>query len=125
MLNLPTGYVVHGYSNNGNTLTAVKQATSTAAKPILLVIDRSEATYNQGTGKFSVPVYRVRFIRGVLDSDGKPVPERLLVDANYRTPIGTDSEHAELHADFTSFIGQNDFVSDGLGTQLLPDEPAV
>lgn len=125
MLNLPTGYAVHGYSNNGNTLTAIKTATSTAAKPILLVIDRSEAVYNQAQKKFSVPTYRVRVIRGVVDIDGNPVQERLLVDATFRTPVGTDAEHAELHADFVSMVTQAGFVADALGDHFFPEAAAV
>lgn len=125
MLNLPAGYAVHGISNNGNTLTAIKTATSTAAQPQLLVIDRSEATYNQGQKKFSVPTYRVRVIRGQVDVDGNPVPERLLVDATFRTPIGSDSEHAELHTDFVAMVNQTGFVADALGDHFFPEAPAV
>lgn len=124
MLQLPLGYTIYGYSNNGNTLTAVKAAESTAAKPVIMVIDRSAPTYNQSTQKFSVPAYRVRVIRGVVDADGKPVVERLLVDANFRTPVGTDSEHGNLLTDFLAFVSQTDFAADGLGDHIFPTEAA-
>lgn len=125
MLQLPAGYTIFGTSNNGNTLTAVKAAESTAAKPVLMVIDRTAPSYNQATGKFSVPVYRVRVIRGVLDADGNPKIERLMIDANIRTPVGTDAEHGTLLADFLAFVDQVDFVAGAVGDHLFPDEAPV
>lgn len=120
MLQLPAGYTIYGESNNGNTLTAVKTAENTAAKPVIMIIDRSEPTWNSSRETFSVPTYRVRVMRGTIDADGKPKPERLMVDANFRTPVGSDDEHGVLLTDFLAIVNHVDFQADGMGDRIFP-----
>lgn len=119
MFKLPNGYSIFGYSNNGNTMTAIKDG-STAAKPMLILIDRTPSVYNAARGTFSVPVYRVRVNYGTVDVDGNPKPERLLVDASFRTPVGTDGDHQAWFADLLDLISEEDFLSDGIEQHKLP-----
>lgn len=117
---LPQGYSIYGTANSGGQLTAIKSG-NTAAKPLLLIIDRNQPVFNNTTGAYTVGSYRVRVIRGQLDSDGDPRPERLLVDANIRMPVGTDSEHVDLLTDFVAFVNQTDFASSAMGNLLFPE----
>lgn len=118
---LPDGYTIYGVSNNGNTLTAVRDG-HTATKPLLMIIDRTEAKYNAQSAEYSVPAYRVRIIRGQLDSEGQPMAGRLLVDANFRHPLGSESEISNIVADLNTFISQEDFGTQGVEQHLWPDE---
>lgn len=120
-LQLPDGYTIFGTSNNGSTLTAVREG-STAAKPLLLIIDRNGAVYNATTARYSVPSFRVRVIRGTVDPDGAPKPERLLVDCNFRTPVGSSDEVGAILGDLISMISQPDFEEEGVVNQFFPTE---
>lgn len=119
MFKLPSGYSIYGTSNNGNTLTAIKDG-STAAKPQLIILDRTQGAYNPSNGSFSVPNYRLRVMVGTVDVDGNPKPERLLVDANFRTPVGSEGDIATWFADFVSVIMGDDFLQDGVVLHKFP-----
>lgn len=119
MYKLPVGYTVFGFSNNGNQMTAQK-ASSTASKPVILVFDRSEPVWNPSTQSFSVPEFRVRAIVGTVDSDGVPKQERLLFDARFRTPIGSESDIGTWKADILSLLNDTDFFSDGVTKHMFP-----
>lgn len=121
MYKLPSGYAIYGTSNNGATLTAVK-SDSTAAKPKILILDRKEGSYNQNTGRYSVPEFRVRVLVGTIDSvSGMPRAERLLTDCSFRTPVGSETDHTAWYADFKSMIDDADFLTDAIGKHLFPD----
>lgn len=87
MFELPTGYTL--FSQSGDSVT-YRHSASTPAEPRLIIIDRKLATFDQKTSTWSVPSYRVRVIRGLVDGDGAPRAERLLMDATFRTPIGAE-----------------------------------
>lgn len=117
---VPTGYRIHGTSNNGSTLTLQKEG-STAAKPKLIILDRTEAKFNQASKAFSVPSTRMRVLCGVVDVDGNPKPERLLADVSFRTPIGSESDQAAWFADFKAFINDDDTLGLFIQQQSFPD----
>lgn len=119
MYKLPSGYSIYGTSNNGNTITAIK-ADSTASKPKLIIIDRSESAYNAQTGSFSIPNLRVRVLVGTTDVDGNPKPERLLVDVNFRVPVGSEGDTADWFADFKSLINDAAFLDDAIIHRFFP-----
>lgn len=123
-MQLPSGYTIFGQSNNGQTLTAIRDG-HTAGKPLLFIIDRTEAKYNAQLQKYSVPAYRVRVIRGTVNSDGAPQGERLLADLTIRVPVGSSDELGVLLGDLNAFIGQTDFGTDAVVKQLFPSEPAA
>lgn len=120
MWKLPSGYTVFQVSNNGNQVTARKDS-STAAKPKLILIDRSEAVYNPATQMYSIPEYRVRVLYGTVNSEGLPLPGRLLADLTFRTPIGSEGDHAEWFADALGVVDEVDFLADGIQAHFLPD----
>lgn len=120
-LQLPDGYSIFATSNNGQTLTAVRDGHS-AGKPLLFIIDRTEAKYNANTQKYSVPVYRVRVIRGTVDQDGKPQGERLLADCSFRVPVGSADEVSDLIQDLNDFITQTQFQEEGVINHFFPME---
>jgi len=119
MWKLPTNYTVYRVANNGNQVTAIK-STSTAAKPKLIILDRSDAVYNSATGQYSVPELRVRVLYGTVDTDGNPRPERLLADCSFRTPIGSEGDHEEWFADFIDLVSESDFLDEGIKQHMFP-----
>lgn len=124
MWTLPSGYKTFGQANNGQQLIAHK-ATSTAAKPVMLIVDRQEAVYNAQSKTFSNPGYRIRIIQGTVDVDGNPLQPRLLADCNFRTPVGSEDDHAELFADLMAVLGSDGFLTDGVQGHYLPEDAAA
>lgn len=120
MWKLPVGYSVFGQSNDGKQLTAVSES-STAGKPRLIMVDRVGATYNQKTGRFSVPEYRLRVMVGTVDSDGLPKPERLLSDVTFRTPVGSDLDQADWYADVLACLSDASFFEAGVQDHFFPE----
>lgn len=119
MSKLPSSYTVFGTANNGNQLTAIRSNSSTA-KPRLLILDRSDAVYNAKTQTYSVPDLRLRLLVGTVDSDGNPKPERLLVDVNFRTPIGSETDHAEWFNDLKGILADPDFLAEVIQKHMFP-----
>lgn len=119
MWKLPLGYTVYRTANNGNQLTAIK-SDSTSAKPKLIIIDRTDAAYNAATGSYSVPELRVRVLYGTVDTDGNPRPERLLSDCSFRTPVGSEGDHATWFADFQALVSDEDFLESGIVQHMFP-----
>lgn len=124
MFPIPTDYTI--FRQEGDSVT-LRHSASTPAEPRLIIIDRHMATYDAKNGRWSVPSYRVRVIRGLVDGDGAPRSERLLVDATFRTPIGAESLFtSELLPDFITVVDSEGF-GDAVISQTLPgccpDEP--
>lgn len=118
-MNIPSNYVVFGASNNGNQVT-YRRSDSSAEKPKLLILDRKESVYDASKQKYSVPELRVRVLSGVVNSDNQPVPERLLIDASFRLPVGSASDQAQLFADFTALLNDPDFWDELAVGHLFP-----
>lgn len=120
MWKLPSGYTVFGTSSDGNQLTA-RKGSSSAAKPQFIIIDRKEAVYNVGSQRYSVPEFRVRVYVGTVNSEGVPQQERLIAEAVFRTPVGTDADQSDWFADFKAIVNDADFLSDGIQGHLFPN----
>lgn len=117
-IKLPSGYTIYGYSNNGDTVTAYKDDSSSAA-PHFIIIDRTRAAFNQQSMNWSVPTYRVRVIRGNVDVNGNPVTERTLADITFRSPVGKDPQIEPLIEDVRAIIADVNLEDSILGL-LLP-----
>lgn len=119
MYKLPTGYTIFGFANNGNQMTAQK-ATSTPSQPRIIILDRNAPVWNPSTLSYSIPEYRLRVMVGTINSDGNPRPERLLADFRFRTPVGSEADHAEWLADVKSVVNDPDFLEFAVQKHMLP-----
>jgi len=119
MYQLPTGYTIFGFANNGNQMTAQK-ATSTPSKPKVIILDRNEPVWNPSTQSYSIPEFRVRVMVGTVDSDGRPKAERLLADMRFRAPVGSESDHSDWFADILSLVNDEDFLEFAVQKHLFP-----
>lgn len=124
-ITLPDGYAIYGYSNNGDTVTAYK-SDSTSAAPHFLVIDRKRGEFSTSSKTWSIPSYRIRVIRGNVDGEGMPVPERTLAEITFRAPVGRDAEVAPLLVDVLAIMndpGLEDSIHGLLFPTCCDDEP--
>lgn len=113
----PAGWKFYG-SNNGNQTTFTLPGHTVSA-PYLAIFDRRVPS-NSG-GATTNPSYRVRFIRGYTDSEGRPLEARALVDINIRWPLAsTPASVKELLAVASAALGNVDFQGDVVDEQLLP-----
>lgn len=110
MLTLPAGYTFFGASNNGNTVTFIKTG-HTVQKPLTLVMKRTIPTFQNGV--WSKPSFDVKVVRGLQDSDGKPLPTKLQIGTDgIRWDVngaGLAAEMAAAAADFAAVVGHADF----------------
>lgn len=91
----------------------------TVKRPYLAIFDRKVPVVN-GNGT-SVPWYRIRIIRGVLDSAGDPIQTRVTCDVTIRWPL--EALSADAIADIAklgSLLSNVDLQSDIVDEQLLP-----
>lgn len=119
MIEIPAGFTYYGSANNGNQVT-LRATSSTAAKPFLILLDRKDPVWNPTSKEYSVPEARVRVLVGTVDSDGNPKAQRLLVDASFRTPIGSDADQASWLAAFKAVINDANFLSSFVQGHELP-----
>lgn len=107
---IPTGFTLYGSSNNGDTATYYNDA-STASEPYFLQIDRKRAMFDQRTERWSVPQYRLRLFRGLVDTNGTPRPERCAVDLTIRTPVGGEAQLDASLAVLNTVLADLNFVT--------------
>lgn len=110
-MSYPAGYTFYGSANNGNQITLIG-SDSTSLKPNIIIFDRKPATYDGGRNMFSVPELRVRVMRGVVTQDGKPAPQKNLIDASFRMPVEAAEVDVEANVqDFLSVISDEGFIA--------------
>lgn len=107
---LPANYSVYGVANNGDQLKLVR-SDSTSAAPRFITIDRSPATYDAQKGRYSVSQYRIRIVRGTVDSEGLPKPERVMCDCTFRIPAGEDTQMDTIVSDLNGIIDAAGFLA--------------
>lgn len=127
-MKLPLKYALSGSSNDGNTVTAVRSDSSTKIR-LDAMFSRKIATFNAGTGVYSVPTMDVVIRRDVAGADGNPVGQRASASIGFRLPVAmAGSDLDALIADLRSYVNDSD-LKDNLVRQMLPsccaDDPAV
>lgn len=117
---LPTGYGLYGVSNDGNTVTGVREGSS-ASEPVFFKITRKRALWNAGQGRFSVPQIEVRLTRGLVEGNPSlPIAEQELASFTFRLPVGHEDPAKTVLDDLVDFMGQADLLSK-LAGQILPN----
>lgn len=106
---VPAGWKFHGSANANQTTFTLPGHT--VAEPHLAIFDRKVPVVQNGNT--SVPWYRIRVIRGVLDADGNPITTRVTVDCTIRWPLQAAS------ADVVEDIG---ILADALADANLPND---
>lgn len=110
---LPAGWKFYGSKENQTTFTGPGH---TVTAPYLAIFDR---VVPQNNG--SVPRYRVRIIRGLVDGEGQPLPVRPLIDTWVRWPASATPEVIEGMMDVMGiFMSSPEFQNDVVVEQLLP-----
>lgn len=118
-MKFPSNYKIHGVSNSGNTVTAVR-SDSVPAKPVLAEVTRKGAAYQTGARRFSVPQVEIRFTRGLVEGDPSlPIPEKELASFTMRIPVGHESDTLTVLKDLQAMIAQPDFFT-SLVKQVIP-----
>lgn len=119
-IELPSGYTLYGVSNDGNTVTAIRDGSS-PSEPVFMKVTRKGANWNSGQGRFSVPQVEVRFTRGLREGDpATPIAEQELAQLTFREPVGHDDPTKTVLNDFIAFVAQEDLL-DKLVGQILPN----
>lgn len=115
---LPEGYTFYGSAPDQTTFV---RTGHTSAEPNLAIFDRKVSTLVGG--QLTVPSYRARIIRGILDATGSPVTTRVTADLTIRWPAGTDvAVVKDVMARLGEILSDSDFQDDAASDQLLPRE---
>lgn len=86
-----------------------------------LTVSRKAATYQAGTGIYSIPEYRIA-IRKDAAAEGKPTGQRLTFDLVVRTPLDSaGADFDEALSELQAIVGDEDF-KDAVTRQLFPVE---
>lgn len=118
-MNLPASYTLYGSSNDGNTVTFVKEG-STVQKPLFLVVTRKGSSFNQGTQSWSVPQIDYKVSRGLLTADNMPQPSKEIGTISVRHPVtGTDTDLDAVVGDLKALVNDPGFAT-AVKQQLIP-----
>lgn len=118
-LTFPSGYSIHGYANDGNTVNARRNDSSMSAV-VQCNIRRIPAKWDNGRRRFSVPTIEITFSRGLREGDPLlPIPEQELARLTFREPVGHDDATLNVVQDLIAMVGQADFY-ENLVKQALP-----
>lgn len=117
---VPAGWKFYGSKENQTTFTGPGH---TVATPYLLIFDR---VVPSPVNQLSVSRYRMRVIRGELDTDGNPRSIRPLLDCWIRWPLAsTPSIVEEIMAMAGLVLSDAAFQDDVVVEGLLPREVTV
>lgn len=119
---IPAGLTLQSLEKDTVTLTV--DATHSVARPHLIIIDRRVPTFNVGSSQYSQPKYRIRVVRGNLDSESLPVPARTLADLELQWVVGQSGANVEddIIDPLLSILSLTGFAADVFERQLLPTE---
>lgn len=118
---LPTGWVLFGTSNDGNTVT-YQRPGHTVKEPRLAVVSRVLPVYNSKSGKWSTPHYRVRVFDGVLDALGVPSPTRTSFDSDSVYAVNPDgsARGTSVMTDALAILTDEGFIPAAFGDLSFP-----
>lgn len=118
-LSFPSGYSIHGYSNDGNTVSA-RRSDSQMDAVVKAEIRRIAPKWDNGRKRFSVPLIEITFVRGLREGDPLlPVSEQEMARLTFREPVGHDSATLNVVKDLAAMIAQEDFY-ENMVKQALP-----
>lgn len=118
-LSFPSGYSIHGYANDGNTVSARRTDSSPVAN-VQATIRRIPAKWDNGRKRFSVPTIEITFTRGLREGEPLlPVPEQEMARLTFREPVGHDSDTLNVVKDLVAMVSQESFY-DNCVKQALP-----
>lgn len=118
-MQLIPSYTLSGFSNDGNTVIAIRDDSSSKLR-LDATYSRKFATYNAGTKIYSVPTAGVVFRRDVADGDGNPVGQRASASVEFRLPVAaSESDVDTLIADLRAYVNDTS-LKDNILRQLLP-----
>ena len=118
-LSFPSGYSIHGYANDGNTVSARRSDSSPEAS-VQAQIRRIPAKWDNGRKRFSVPTIEVTFVRGLREGEPLlPIPEQEMVRLTFREPVGHSSKTLNIVKDLIALVNQEGFYENCV-KQALP-----
>lgn len=125
-MNFPSNYSLNGYSNDGNTVSAIRSDSSLKIR-LDATFSRKIASFNVGTGVYSVPTVDVVFRRDVANEEGNPIGQRASAAIGFRLPVAvTEAALDDLIADIRAYINDTELKSNLLHQRLptcCTDEP--
>lgn len=118
-MELIPNYSLNGFTNDGNTVLAVRN-DSTSRIRLDATYSRKYASFNAGTGVYSVPTVDTHFRRDVADSDGNPTGQRASASVGIRLPVrSSEADVDALILDLRAYVNDESF-KDNIVKQLLP-----
>lgn len=118
-MELIPNYELSGSSNDGNTVTAVREESTTRIRMDASYM-RKMATFNAATGIYSVPTIDFVVRQDIPNAEGNPIGQRLTASVGFRLPVGADGGAVDrLITDLRAYVNDPE-LKRNLEKQLLP-----
>lgn len=118
-MKLIPNYSLNGSSNDGNSVTAIRDNSSLKIR-LETTYSRKTSAYNVGTGVYSVPTVDFIARRDVANAEGNPTGQRLSASVGFRLPVMmTEADLDELIVDLRAYVNDPE-LKGNLLQQRLP-----
>lgn len=104
---------------NGANQTSFRVSGHTTAENYLVIFDRKPQSVVNGS--FTKPAMRTRIIRSFVDTDGKPLASKAVVDVNISWPVEAAASDVKAMVTLLGTIfGDAEIASDFVDDQVIP-----